>query len=303
MQQQLADAEAYVARHLPAQPAGVFSSTVPLLEVQNTVGGTQLCMQLPRSLQERLFSLQCKHFNGSSACISCGQPDNQQLRATALIFDPGSVQIVGAAGASELRLIIHVLCDVLRADGHRPHILFVSIDNRVATGNLGFPVALERMNGYVTGFVSTYEPDLFPGMICMQQRHTQHFVMTVFERGKVTALGITSLQSASEAFLSLAAMASAYRAPLSVIGQKRKSDARAARVLTEKDVCASDHKIVAAKRNMSKKISSEMRSWTAKNAARLGEPGVWEELEQRLKVIISEAQAANNKRRRAGDNE
>lgn len=298
---ELEAAHAYAAAHMPPQPAGVFSSNVPLLRVENNVGGTQVCMRLPRALQQRLFVLKCKRFNGASACLGAGDPDDPAVRATALIFAPGSVQIVGAPSVHVLRLLLHKICDVLRGAGHRPHMLFVSIDNRVATGGLGFPVALERMHHCMEGFVTTYEPRLFPGMICMHQAHGEQIVMTLFEGGNVTALGIKSLRRTSELFLSVYAMACAHRTAASVNHQKRKSGERRARLASEDMACEVDAARSEGKRRASKLIVAEMRAFVAANAARMLDPGFSRQMQQHVDAIVSRVVAkedARAKRRR-----
>ena len=296
--EQLAHDHAYVAGAMRPQEAGVFSSGVPLLAVENTVGGTMLCMKLPRPLQQQLFSLTIKHFNGASACLGCGTPDDTQLRATALMFEPGSVQYVGAPGVYELHLLNHKVGDTLRASGHRPHILFVSIDNRVATGQIGFPIALERMHHSIEGFVTSYEPKLFPGMICMSQRQNEHIVMTLFEGGKVTALGITSLKVASDVFLQMAAIARAYRVSTSVTTQKRKSEARTARLTTETAACTADQDRATAKRLTGKHVVAAMREVLARNAHRANDPTVWRDVQAEIDKRINDAVAQTGKRRR-----
>lgn len=301
----LRTARAYVAAHMPPQPAGVFASSVPLLRVENNVGGTQLCMSLPRALQQRLFSLKCKHFNGASACIGCGRPDDPSTRATALMFAPGSVQIVGAPSVHVLRLLLHKICDVLRAAGHKPHMLFVSIDNRVATGSLGFPVALERMHHCMDGFVTSYEPSLFPGMICMHQQHSQQIVTTLFEGGNVTALGITSLRRASELFLEVAAMARAHRTGLAVNRQKRKSDQRQARLRSEECACETDQARSENKRHVSKLIVAAMRAFVLENTHRMHDPSFSQLMQRHVDDLVRRVQQkhalAAEKRRRQDD--
>lgn len=294
----LAEAHNFVRATMRPQEAGVFSSSVPLLAVENTVGGTQLCMVLPRALQQKVVALITKHFNGASACLGCGTPDDQELRATALIFEPGSVQFVGAPGVSALHLLIHKLCDTLRANGHRPHILFVSIDNRVATGKIGFPIALERMYGSIDGFVTSYAPILFPGMICGSQRPGEKIVMTLFEGGKVTALGITSLKVASEVFLQMAMMARMYEVAPAVNTQKRKSEARDARLTTETAACRMDKDRSARKRSVAKLVVKEMHRLLEQHADRANDPTLWREIQQSIDKMIRDAAPQAGKRRR-----
>lgn len=303
-QAQLAQAAAYAARHMPPQAAGIFACDVPLLRVENNVGGTHIGIPLPRALQRRIFSLRNKNFNGASACLGS---DDAHTHGTALLFEPGSIVIVGVPTAPALRLLVHKLCDVLRAVGQRPHILFVSIDNRVATGRLGFPVALERMHRCMEGFVTTYQPDLFPGMICMRQAYREQIVMTLFESGNVTALGIRSIHSGGLVFRQVATMAAANRAPpaaaAAAAGQgglrlRRKSSERMARLLSEETACEADYERESNKRGMNRRVVEEMLK-CGRLYADLGEERCIAQTQQHMDRFVAEqiARLASKRRR------
>lgn len=296
--EKLQNALAYVRAHMPPPPAGPFGSAIPLLRVENNVGGTHFCIEFTKPVQH-LIVLTRKHFNGDSGCLGMGDPDDASCRATSLVFSPGSVQIVGAPSHFVLKLLLHKLGDVLRASGYKPHMLFVSIDNRVATGLLGFPVKLETMHDSIPDFVTSYTPELFPGMICMHQRHAQQMVFTIFGGGKVTALGIQSLELAGELFLKLAMLAKMHIASIVVERQIGKSKRRAAQLLNETAAREADGGRLRGVRAISKEIVETIRDFLAKNAHRQDDPDFLARQKEALDALIANIKArADMKRRR-----
>lgn len=270
---QLAEAHEFIAAYFRPQLAGVYAGDVPLLRVENNVGGTRFCVRLPRATQKRLFTLTCKNFHGTCTRIGLSEElAGQSAHGSALIFEPGSVQVVGAPSMHMLRLLLHRIGDVLRNDGMRPHMLFVSIDNRVATGNFGFPIALERMHGCIPDFLTSYYPNKFPGLICIHQPDGQQFVMMLFESGKATALGLPSPRIANEIFLRMMCIASANKINASVAQQKRKSKERMARMTGETNAREVDSTRESRRIAGAKRIGKAIAEYMEKNKHLRGTP-------------------------------
>jgi TATA-box binding protein (TBP) (component of TFIID and TFIIIB) len=228
---------AFVKRAMPPIRAGPFAERgVRALRMENNVGGAHVCIPLPPPVQQMVSPTTHKRFNGASTCLMCGSHYGVEVRATALIFRPGSIQIVGASTLHGLRLLLHVYCDKLRAIGLRPHLLFISIDNIVATGSLGFSVSVEQLHGCMPGFITAYSPILFPGLVCMCYLTEPRLSLTLFEGGTCTVLGINNMPDALRAYFLLAQFAAKRKTALPTSSVRKRSHEREARRLEEESL-------------------------------------------------------------------
>jgi len=223
----LTSARARVARLLRSPPAGPYASNISLVIETNNVGGSFLGMPLPPSLQSSLFNVTRKDFTGTIRQLALGYTPEYTIMSTTLFFTTGSVQVMGARSADAIRLVIHHICAVLRANGHRPYIRYMSIDNKVVVANLGFHVDLKQMNGQLHGFATTLTP-AFPGLVCTYQSENRVVTFMVFSSGSVMVLGIQDLTVVNKIYFRLVAMASQFRtAP-----QRARAHGRAGRTVT-----------------------------------------------------------------------
>jgi TATA-box binding protein (TBP) (component of TFIID and TFIIIB) len=206
----LACARARVAALLRSPPAGPFASNVSAIVETNNVGGSHVGMELPIGLQTRLFRVTQKDFTGTIRQLALGYDPRYTVDATALFFTPGSVQIMGARSADAIRLFIHHICAVLRADGHAPRVQYTSIDNKVVKVRIGFCLDLQRMNGQLHGFATTLSPK-FPGLVCTYQSENRIVTFSVFDTGKVMMLGIQDMMLINKIYMRLMAMATQFR--------------------------------------------------------------------------------------------
>ena len=216
-----------VALHLHSPPAGAYASAYSLLVEENSVGGTNMGCRLDlRAMLEAFPEVVIKKFTGLIVRVGV-QIGASTVEATALCFEPGSIVIIGARNSEHMRLTMDTLADLLRACGHDVRMSYISLDNKVAGGALGFFVRLEMLHDQLPGFETVYEPLLFPGVVCLYiQPDGPPCTMVVFENGKVQVLGIDDVAVAQERFIVLCTLASQFAADGNTARQDNKSKER-----------------------------------------------------------------------------
>lgn len=107
-------------------------------------------------------------------------------KTATLIFSTGKMVCTGAKSVKESRRTVHEIVKRLNKAGiritGRPEI---TIQNIVASGDLGFPVDLERLA--MTLENSIYEPEQFPGLIHRMRKPKT--VLLIFGSGKIVITG------------------------------------------------------------------------------------------------------------------
>lgn len=229
MDVELAAAHKIVAERFKPTPAGPYAGDIRVLMEVNNVGGANIGMTLTAEVQRAVMQVTVKEFTGNIRQLASGENPEFAGHATGLFFRPGSIEVMGARSPDLVRLLIHQICRRLREFGYSPSIVFMSIDNRVTTGNLGSYVALERVNDNLPGFSTKYDPTCFPGVICTYTDTHKVVTFLVFENGKVMGLGINDLYTANLIYLTLVAVIQRYRADSSLEHQRNKSFERKAR--------------------------------------------------------------------------
>jgi TATA-box binding protein (TBP) (component of TFIID and TFIIIB) len=216
-----------IERHLHSPPAGAYASAYSLLVEENSVGGTNMGCRLDlRAMLEAFPEVVIKKFTGLIVRVGV-QIGAATVEATALCFEPGSIVIIGARNSEHMRLTMDTLADLLRACGHDVRMSYISLDNKVAGGALGFFVRLEMLHDQLPGFETVYEPLLFPGVVCLYiQPDGPPCTMVVFENGKVQVLGIDDVAVAQERFIVLCTLASQFAADGNTARQDNKSKER-----------------------------------------------------------------------------
>ena len=85
-------------------------------------------------------------------------------RCTALIFRSGKLVCTGARNEHDAHLAARKFARIIQKLGHNVKFIDFKIQNLVATVDLRFPIRLENLN-QMHGQFSSYEPELFPGLI------------------------------------------------------------------------------------------------------------------------------------------
>lgn len=120
----------------------------------------------------------------------------REPRCTALIFRSGKLVCTGARNEHDARLGARKFARIIQKLGHE-QVKFIDfkVQNLVATVDLRFPIRLENLN-QMHGQFSSYEPELFPGLIYRMVR--PRVVLLIFVNGKIVFTGAKSNQEIAE---------------------------------------------------------------------------------------------------------
>lgn len=110
-------------------------------------------------------------------------------RTTALVFASGNIVCTGAKTELQSRLASRMCARLLQKIGLNVMFKNFSIQNIVASASAGYPVKLREMASEHTQ-ASSYEPELFPGLIYRQT--DPKIVFLVFRSGKIVITGARS---------------------------------------------------------------------------------------------------------------
>ncbi|XP_030384833.1 TBP-related factor [Scaptodrosophila lebanonensis] len=110
-------------------------------------------------------------------------------RCTALIFRTGKIICTGARNEIEANIGSRKFARILQKLGFPVKFVDYKLQNIVATVDLRFPIRLENLN-QVHGQFSSYEPEMFPGLIYRMVK--PRIVLLIFVNGKVVFTGAKS---------------------------------------------------------------------------------------------------------------
>ncbi|KAH8352241.1 TBP-related factor [Drosophila takahashii] len=110
-------------------------------------------------------------------------------RCTALIFRTGKIICTGARNEIEADIGSRKFARILQKLGFPVKFMEYKLQNIVATVDLRFPIRLENLN-QVHGQFSSYEPEMFPGLIYRMVK--PRIVLLIFVNGKVVFTGAKS---------------------------------------------------------------------------------------------------------------
>ncbi|KAK9877478.1 hypothetical protein WA026_018587 [Henosepilachna vigintioctopunctata] len=121
----------------------------------------------------------------------------REPRTTALIFSSGKMVCTGAKSEEDSRLAARKYARIIQKLGFPAKFLDFKIQNMVGSCDVKFPIRLEGLVLTHSSF-SSYEPELFPGLIYRMVR--PRIVLLIFVSGKVVLTGAKVRQEIYEAF-------------------------------------------------------------------------------------------------------
>ncbi|XP_065076918.1 TBP-related factor [Ochlerotatus camptorhynchus] len=113
----------------------------------------------------------------------------REPRCTALVFRSGKIVCTGARNEADAYLAARKFARIIQKLGYNVRFLEFKVQNLVATVDLRFPIRLENLN-QVHGQFSSYEPELFPGLIYRMVK--PRVVLLIFVNGKIVFTGAKS---------------------------------------------------------------------------------------------------------------
>lgn len=113
----------------------------------------------------------------------------REPRCTSLIFRSGKLVCTGARNEHDANLAARKFARIIQKLGHNVKFIDFKVQNLVATVDLRFPIRLENLN-QMHGQFSSYEPELFPGLIYRMVK--PRVVLLIFVNGKIVFTGAKS---------------------------------------------------------------------------------------------------------------
>ncbi|XP_028161218.1 uncharacterized protein LOC135072543 [Ostrinia nubilalis] len=107
-------------------------------------------------------------------------------RVTALVFRSGKIVCTGARNEHDSYVAARKIARIIQKLGFSAKFLDFKIQNFIATADLRFPVRLEALQ-QAHGQFSSYEPELFPGLVYRMVR--PRVVLLIFVNGKIVLTG------------------------------------------------------------------------------------------------------------------
>lgn len=121
-------------------------------------------------------------------------------RTTALVFSSGKMVCTGAKSEEMSRLAARKYARIIQKLGFPARFVEFKIQNMVGSCDVKFPIRLEGLVMSHAQF-SSYEPELFPGLIYRMVR--PRIVLLIFVSGKVVLTGAKERSEIMEAFCNI----------------------------------------------------------------------------------------------------
>ncbi|KNE58749.1 TATA-box-binding protein 2 [Allomyces macrogynus ATCC 38327] len=121
----------------------------------------------------------------------------REPKTTALIFASGKMVVTGAKSEDLSRLAARKYARIIQKLGFKAKFTDFKIQNIVGSCDVKFPIRLEGL-AYSHGQFSSYEPELFPGLIYRMLK--PKIVLLIFVSGKIVLTGAKVREEIYEAF-------------------------------------------------------------------------------------------------------
>jgi len=177
---------------IPATPLSV-AADIPMPTLQNIVSTVNLGVQLDLkkiAMHARNAEYNPKRF--AAVIMRIREP-----RTTALIFSSGKMVCTGAKSEETSRLAARKYARIIQKLGFEAKFTEFKVQNMVGSCDVKFPIQLEGLCITHAQF-STYEPELFPGLIYRMVK--PRVVLLIFVSGKVVITGAKYKKDIDDAF-------------------------------------------------------------------------------------------------------
>uniref|UniRef100_A0A0N4ZUS4 TATA-box-binding protein n=1 Tax=Parastrongyloides trichosuri TaxID=131310 RepID=A0A0N4ZUS4_PARTI len=182
-----------IAMTVSGQSQAVIEVDVPLPTLQNIVSTVNLGVSL--DLKKVAQSARNAEYNPkrfAAVIMRIREP-----RTTALIFSSGKMVCTGAKSEDSSRLAARKYARIIQKLGFNAKFTEFKVQNMVGSCDVKFPIRLEGLCVAHAQF-STYEPELFPGLIYRMVK--PRVVLLIFVSGKVVITGAKFKKDIDEAF-------------------------------------------------------------------------------------------------------
>ena len=168
------------------------------LTIQNVVVTATICPSL--CLPRLVRALPCAEYNAKRFAAVTARL--VRPKTTALFFSSGKVVCTGARTVNAARLALQKFARLVAGTGVRVCVCNITIQNVVGAARLATGLDLERLRASHS-LASSYEPELFPGLIFRPLSKEQNVVFLVFRSGRVVVTGGKTAVALSDAWTRL----------------------------------------------------------------------------------------------------
>lgn len=121
----------------------------------------------------------------------------REPKTTALIFASGKMVVTGAKSEDDSKLASRKYARIIQKLGFNTKFTDFKIQNIVGSCDVKFPIRLEGL-AFSHGTFSSYEPELFPGLIYRMVK--PKIVLLIFVSGKIVLTGAKQREEIYAAF-------------------------------------------------------------------------------------------------------
>lgn len=132
----------------------------------------------------------------------------REPKTTALIFASGKMVVTGAKSEDDSKLASRKYARIIQKLGFNAKFTDFKIQNIVSSCDVKFPIRLEGL-AFSHGVFSSYEPELFPGLIYRMVK--PKIVLLIFVSGKIVLTGAKQREEIYQAFESIYPVLSDFR--------------------------------------------------------------------------------------------
>lgn len=132
----------------------------------------------------------------------------REPKTTALIFASGKMVVTGAKSEDDSKLAARKYARIIQKLGFNAKFTDFKIQNIVGSCDVKFPIRLEGL-AYAHGTFSSYEPELFPGLIYRMVK--PKIVLLIFVSGKIVLTGAKQREEIYRAFEAIYPVLSEFR--------------------------------------------------------------------------------------------
>ncbi|CDS09928.1 Putative TATA-box-binding protein [Lichtheimia ramosa] len=134
----------------------------------------------------------------------------REPKTTALIFASGKMVVTGAKSEDDSKLAARKYARIIQKLGFPSKFTDFKIQNIVGSCDVRFPIRLEGL-AYSHGHFSSYEPELFPGLIYRMVK--PKIVLLIFVSGKIVLTGAKVREEIYQAFQAIYPVLLEFRKP------------------------------------------------------------------------------------------
>lgn len=190
----------------PATPASGLGGNTIVPTLQNIVATVNLDCRLDLktiALHARNAEYNPKRF--AAVIMRIRDP-----KTTALIFASGKMVVTGAKSEDDSKLAARKYARIIQKLGFQAKFTDFKIQNIVGSCDVKFPIRLEGL-AYSHGHFSSYEPELFPGLIYRMVK--PKIVLLIFVSGKIVLTGAKVREEIYQAFQAIYPVLTEFRKP------------------------------------------------------------------------------------------